>query len=340
MLQSSQIRVGIVGCGLAAQFFHAPAYRLLTDVATVVAIADPNADSRALVKNILPAVPAEYRSYEEMAQREEIDMFDIMLPHHLYEAAVKHLAPYGTAIMLEKPFARTLEEAGAILDAAQGNFYSVVHNYLYGRRYQEALLAIRRGTIGTPLLVRLESLNTGMETIDPSLQTPWRNQSALAGGSTFQDHGYHLVYLARALMGSEVSEVSATMGAYGGHGDTLDTAIVTLRHKNGGMSVLMDGRLRGRTIAVEEVFGTEGMLTIPYDPEPLLHFKNLLASSPRAIALRQSPYARSMAVCLRDFIDAFLMGMCAPTPPADALRNLHIALAAQQSHEEGRIIRV
>ena len=109
-----------------------------------------------------------------------------------------------------------------------------------GRRYQAALEAIRSGSIGKPALVRLESLNTGMETIDPSLQIPWRNDSVLAGGGTFHDHGYHLVYLARMLMGSEVASVSATMGSYGGHGDTLDTAVVTLRHKSGGMSILMD----------------------------------------------------------------------------------------------------
>lgn len=337
MLHPRQVRVGMVGCGLAAQFFHAPAYRLLGDVATVVAIADPNAVNRALVKDILPATVAEYDSYQDMSQHESVDMFDVMLPHHLYVDAVKHLAPYHTAIMLEKPFARSLQEAEAILAAAKGNVFSVMHNYLYGRRYQQALHTIRSGAIGKPVLVRLENLNTGMETIDPSLQTPWRDNSALAGGGTFHDHGYHLVYLARALMGSEVAAVSATMGSYGGHGDTLDTAIVILRHKNGGTSVLMDGKLRGDTVAVEEVFGTEGVLIIPYDPEPLKGFKWHLASASRTMALRRSPYARSTAACLRDFIEA-RAGAPAPTSPADALQNLRVTLAAQQSHEQGKVI--
>ena len=327
------LRVGIVGCGLAAQFFHAPAYRLLGDIAKVVAIADPDTTNREMVRNILPTLVEAYASYEEMAECEPLDVLDIMLPHHLYAAAVKYLAPYRTAIMLEKPFARSLQEAQKILSVAQTNFLSVMHNYRYGRRYQAALEAIRSGSIGKPALVRLESLNTGMETIDPSLQIPWRNDSVLAGGGTFHDHGYHLVYLARMLMGSEVASVSATMGSYGGHGDTLDTAVVTLRHKSGGMSILMDGRLRGDTVAVEEVFGTKWMLTIPYDPLPLQHFKTLLASVPRATALQQSPYARSTAAGLRDFFEAFRAGAPAPTTLADALQNLRIVLAAERSNE-------
>jgi len=213
-------------------------------------------------------------------------------------------------------------------------------NYLYGRRYKQALEAIRVGDVGQPFLIRLENLRTGMTSLDPSLSTDWRTNSRQSGPGTFHNHGYHLVYLARALMGSEVESVSATMGNYFEKGDTLDTAIVTLRHANGGLSVLVDGRLQKQnTQEVEEVLGTKGTLRLSFDPHSLDKFRSALSKMPRVEALKQSPFARSTADCISDFIGTIRDGRRPPVSGEEAYRTLQITLAAYESHEKGMFVR-
>lgn len=337
----SKFKVGLIGCGSAAQFFHAPAYRLLQEKIEVVAVADPNYENRGLVEKILPNSVKAYDSFEAMLGAEVVDMVDIMLPHYLYADIIPKVVSYCRNILVEKPFARTIQDADKILAATRQSNFSVVHNYLYGRRYQNALKTIASGEIGSPFLVRLENLNTGMNSIDPSLKTRWRTDSMMSGGGTFHNHGYHLVYLARALMGTDVIAVSAAMGNYYEKGDTLDTAIVILFHENGGMSVLMDGRLNNQqTEEIEEILGTKGTLRIDFNPEPMERFKKNLRDLPRHEALQNSPYAHSTAACIADFVNAVRYGRKPPVTPEEAYRNLVITLAAYESHDRGRKIEI
>ena len=169
-------RVGLIGCGIAAQFFHAPAYRRLAGTARVIAIADPNSANRQLVQEILGYGVQQYASPEDMLRHEDLDLVDVMLPHHLYVDVVPRIVERCRSMLLEKPFARTLDEAKIILEATSSVPFSVVHNYLYGRRYKQALEAIRVGDIGQPFLLRLENLQTGMTSIDPDLSTDWRTK--------------------------------------------------------------------------------------------------------------------------------------------------------------------
>lgn len=336
-----KFKVGIIGCGKAAQFFHAPAYRLIQEQAEVIAIADPNSENRELVKKILPNSVRVFDSFEEMLRTVDIDMVDVMLPHGLYVHVIPRVARYCRNILVEKPFAKTKQDAEIILAATQESNFSVVHNYLYGRRYKKAIEAIASGKIGTPFLVRLENLNTGMSSIDPSLTTQWRGDSSMSGRGTFHDHGYHLVYLARALMGAGVIAVSAAMGNYYEEADTLDTAIVTMFHENGGMSILLDGRLNNQqTEEIGEVLGTGGTLKINFNVESMQRFKESLHNLSRHEALINSPYAYSTATCIRDFIDAIQNGRKLPITPEEAYKNLVITLAAYESHDRGRRIEI
>ncbi|MBI2063968.1 MAG: Gfo/Idh/MocA family oxidoreductase [Candidatus Yanofskybacteria bacterium] len=336
-----KFRVGIIGCGIAAQFFHAPAYRLLQDLIEVIAIADPNPENRNLVQAILPNLVKQYTSLETMFETEQVDMADIMLPHNLYADVIPRVAHYCRNILVEKPFARTLQDAQKILASTSGLNFSVVHNYIYGRRYKNALEVIASGKIGTPFMVRLENLNTGMASINPSLTTPWRNQSEGAGRGTFHDHGFHLVYLARALMGSEVIAVSASMGNYYKEGDALDTAVVTLFHENGGMSILLDGKLNNQEPEeVEEVLGTKGTLKINPVTDTMEKFKIDLQNLPRNEVLKNSPYASSTAACIMDFVNSVLTSKKLPVTADEAYRNLYITLAAYESYDQKRVVEI
>ncbi len=121
-------RIGLIGCGIAAQFFHAPAYRRLAGTVRVIAIADPNSANRQLVQGILAHGVQQYASAEDMLLHEDLDLVDIMLPHHLYVEVVPRIVAKCRSMLLEKPLARTLDEAKTILEATRNVPFSVVHN--------------------------------------------------------------------------------------------------------------------------------------------------------------------------------------------------------------------
>jgi UDP-N-acetylglucosamine 3-dehydrogenase len=334
------MKVGLIGCGLAAQFFHAPAYRLLTPEIEVVAVADPNRENRELVKKILPGRVTGYNSFRDMYRNEIFDLVDVMVPHNLYADIIPEIANKIKNILVEKPFATTLEEATKILDSTKDNNFSVVHNYLYGYRYKKTLEQIAKGEIGNPFFVRLENLNTGMHTADSSLEEGWRANSSLSGPGCFHDHGYHLVYLARALMGSEIVSVNATMKNYSGKGDNQDTGVVILNHENKGTSVLIDGRLRNNptTTVIEEILGDKGTITLPSVKHLKDYFEKGFKEKSRYEVLQRSPFAKSVSNAIKDFVDSIKSGSSPPITPQKAYNTLAVVLAAYESHNQGQII--
>lgn len=338
-LETKAIKVGLIGCGTAAHFFHAPAYYSLKGI-EVVAIADPDEKNRNLTVDILGNNPNQYEDAIEMLRKERLDFVDVMLPHHLYVSMIPKIAIYTDNILIEKPFATSLDEAQQILESTQGKRVSVVHNYLYGFKYQQALEKIHgaNSITGPPFCVRLENLRSGMQTLDPSLDLNWRGNMKSGYGS-FHDHGYHTVYLARALMGSEIKSVTAIMANYSKKGQNYDFGSINLEHENGGTSIILDGRLLNSTsIIVEEIIGSKGTVIIPESKHLKPHFDNLFSNYPRYEALRKSPFGISTSAAIKDFAKSIQDNTEAPISFESARRTLAVTLAALESVKESRKI--
>ena len=66
-----------------------------------------------------------FQNYQDVLQREDIQIVDICLPHHLHREVAVAALEAGKHVLLEKPIADTLEAADAILESAaeaQGKF--------------------------------------------------------------------------------------------------------------------------------------------------------------------------------------------------------------------------
>ncbi len=139
------LKAGIIGCGEIAGGYdrtvppqwsatHAGAY-YICPATTLVAAADPD-------KNILKAfqkkwgVQRVYEAYENMLTTESLDLVSICLPTHYHFAATKSaLLNNVRAVFLEKPIARTLNEAQALMTEFEDRTISV--NYF--RRWNTSL---------------------------------------------------------------------------------------------------------------------------------------------------------------------------------------------------------
>jgi predicted dehydrogenase len=254
------LRVGIIGCGRIVEEAHAPSLVSLGDLATVIALADPSAERRKAVAQILGSAPAEFADWQEMFAAVPLDVVVVAVPHHLHRAAIIDAANAGVDVVSEKPLANTPAEIDDIEAAVAGAGIrlSVMHNWLWNPNARAAVDLVRRDAIGTPFLVRSESIwGVPWASSDPAGN--WRLVRSQGGGGIVIDAVYHPIYVSEAEMQSPVASVFAALADHGG--SVEDTAVVMLTHRNGGTTVIeRSWAVRGGGAGVHEIHGSEGSL--------------------------------------------------------------------------------
>ena len=130
--RTGPVGVGIVGTGRISDL-HAIEY-LANPLARIVALCDVNttrAAARAAAWG-LDDVAVE-GDIDALLARPEVDLVEILLPHHLHlEAALKAVGA-GKIVSLQKPMCISLEEADRLVDAADASDrpFKVFENFLF-----------------------------------------------------------------------------------------------------------------------------------------------------------------------------------------------------------------
>src|SRR5690348_10082630 len=109
-------RIGLIGAGGITRA-HIPGYRACSDRALVTAIADANVDAARRAQGELGGGEI-YADWRALLARADVDAVDICLPHDLHEPVAVAAAQCGKHILVEKPIARTVAEADAMIAAA------------------------------------------------------------------------------------------------------------------------------------------------------------------------------------------------------------------------------
>ena len=204
------IRVAIVGCGRISDL-HALGYRGRED-ARIVAACDPRR-KRAQEKAKTWGVERVFARYQEVLDDTDIDMVELLVPHHLHAEMTIAACEAGKHVSVQKPMALTVSEADQMISAAEkaGVVLRIYENFVFYPPFVEAKRLIERGEIGEPQMIRLH-FNTGTRDTGWKVSLTawlWRfDEKRSGGGPLVFDHGYHLFSLAYHLMG-EVKQVCA-----------------------------------------------------------------------------------------------------------------------------------
>ena len=196
-----RVRVGLIGAGGISRA-HIPGFLAYREHATVTAIADTRLDAAREARHTLGGGDL-YIDWRELLDRADVDAVDICLPHDLHEQVAVAAAERGKHILVEKPIARTLAEADAMLTAAEraGVTLMVCHD----RRYHPAFARIKElldaGVIGRPLCLRLDHNQNIQLTPDH-----WIFQKERLGGGAIMSCLTHQFDLMR-WYGGEVAQV-------------------------------------------------------------------------------------------------------------------------------------
>ena len=177
-----------------------------------------------------------YQDMDEMMKSESIDVVVVLTPSGLHAEHVINLSKYGKHIMVEKPMALTIKDTENMIYACDLNNIK--------------LFIIKQNRFNVPVVKLREALDAGrfgkltMGTVrvrwarhqEYYYQDPWRGTWAMDGGVLTNQASHHVDML-EWMMG-DVESVFAKMTTALADVETEDTAIVTLKFKNGALGII------------------------------------------------------------------------------------------------------
>lgn len=181
-----KLRVGIIGTGRISDL-HAIEY-LANPRTEIVAVAD------AVVENARRRGQAWgvrndhiFSSYHDLLALPDVDLVEILLPHHLHCQATIDAAAAGKHISVQKPMALSTAQAGDMIAAAKaaGVFFKVFENFIFYPPVQRAKALVDAGEIGDLLSIRIKSnaaTSPNAWVVPPAAQA-WRYDPTQNGGA-------------------------------------------------------------------------------------------------------------------------------------------------------------
>src|ERR671921_1733209 len=220
------MRVGLVGAGFMGGV-HLNAYAAIPEV-EVVGVADARAEAAVAGAKMVGARP--YASFEELVAAEDVELVDVCLPTAFHRELALLAAGEGKHVILEKPIARTMEDAREILEAFSGDGprLFVGHVVRFFPEYVGIKEKIDAGDLGTIGVVRTSRRSPFLRGWN-DWYANWR-----ASGGVLLDLVIHDFDFLRWALG-EVERVYAR-GMLGREYNRLDYAFVTLRFESGAIA--------------------------------------------------------------------------------------------------------
>ena len=353
-MSASPIRVGIVGTGRISDL-HAIEY-LQNPRGQITALCDRNTELAAgrAADWRLEGVAIE-ADYEALLARPDVDLVEILLPHHLHFSAALKAIEVGKIVSLQKPMCMNREEADQLVAAAEASDrpFKIFENFVFYPPVLKVKALIEEGAIGEPLSIRIKSNPGKSETAweVPSEADAWRQESHLSGGGPLVfDDGHHKFALAWHFMGNP-DMVHAFIGeAQRPDGNWFDAqSIISFTfpgNRIGNLEIVYSPELEiaSRHYAQDdrvEITGTQGVLWINCghgrlgDPAPLALYRDGRMTEYREL---KTGWEHSFILSTRHFLDVLTEGGQPCLTAREGRDVLRFALAAEHSARSGRSV--
>ena len=218
------VGVGIIGAGGIAAA-HAKAYQMLGAKAHLVGVVDIDEDrARAFARRY--EIPIWSSEDDDLLKRDDIQVVSLCLPHHLHAPVAIAALQAGKHVLVEKPMAISLEEADAMIRAAQKakRRLSVVFQLRFESDVQRARLILNRGLIGKPFYAEASCLWWRRPMY---YENTWRGKWATEGGGAVINQAIHHLDLLIYLLGMP-QRVYAEIDTVAHHIEVEDWCLATL----------------------------------------------------------------------------------------------------------------
>lgn len=261
MTRKDKTRFCLIGCG-GIGVWHTKAVMDISE-AELVAVADINEDRmKKLVRRF--KIPASFTDYKEMFDQVEPDVALIATPVFMHAPMAIEAANRGINVLCEKPVARNLVEAKAMVAAAQksGTHLSHVNNWRHAEVVQRIVDLIESDAVGPIHSCYMSYASPGSEYLSPNMGE-WLYDKEKAGGGVLLDSGYHSIDVINYLFG-EIKTVSAEVATLLKEGDVDDIALVVFQNEKGLLGMLKLSWLEHTPMdqagACVKLYGTRGLI--------------------------------------------------------------------------------
>ncbi|MBX6772002.1 MAG: Gfo/Idh/MocA family oxidoreductase [Chloroflexi bacterium] len=352
MASSSTVRLAIIGTG-GMGAAHLRAYQA-SEKARVIAACDVDPESLARVAEQFN-IPATYRDYRELLEREDLDAVDIVTPNNSHAEVSLAAIRRGLHVLCEKPLAMNRHEAREMVSAARRAGVIAAVNFTYrnvpAARYIREI--IQSGEIGEPLHLIITYSQGWL--VDPASPRVWRLTKEMSGTGVLGDLGSHLIDLARWWIG----DISAVLGhlktfvterPLPGTGrlapvDVDDAASFLAEFTNGATGVFFCTRYafaRANTQRAE-IYGTRGGLVYDNERPNEIQFAigSFMASARQYCTLPvPASIQASKTTTMQQFVDDIVRGTCTTATFEDGLASQEVIDAVVESAQTGGWVRL
>ncbi|MBI2325514.1 MAG: Gfo/Idh/MocA family oxidoreductase [Chloroflexi bacterium] len=300
------LRVAVVGAGywgpnLVRNFNEAPG-------ADVIAVADLSRERLQPIRKRYPSIRITTDHREIMSDR-AIDAVAIATPIKTHRALCEEAFAAGKHVLVEKPLAGTVEDAEAIVRAAEraGRTLMVGHTFVYNPAVTTVRRAIERGDLGKIQYIDSQRVNLGLHQFD--FNVLW-------------DLGPHDVSITLYWLDEEPTWVQVTGGCFV-QSDIEDVVWMTMGFPSGAiahahLSWLAPGKIRTMTVigskqmaVYDDVTAVEKVKIFDHGVERLEPDELRRAYRAGDIHSPRVPVTEALQVEARHFIDSIRSG----TPP-------------------------
>ncbi len=323
---SDVIRAGIVGAGFIAEA-HARGYAAQPDV-RLTAIA-----SRRLERAEGLARRYDAQAFTDFnALLEVVDVVSVCTPTPTHAEFAIAAMRAGKHVLCEKPIARTLAQAEAMLQAtrASGTKLMVAQVGRYEADQRKAKDVLERGDLGQ-LRMAFQSITSPLP--DWSSEG-WLTDLTQSGGPVL-DLAVHSFDYLLWLFGERAIRVHAV--AHGA--DARQYAQVTLRFEGGGMGLVEVSWAHPHAeglMARTELVGTHGRLSWDYDGIASMHIVQEDAGKNKLLMIGEDSFLTQAA----DFVRCVFDDLPPPISGEEGLAALRVSLAALESLETGQAVKL
>ncbi len=256
------VKLGIIGCGIAAKKIHWPALKELKDQFEITLICNHTEEKAKAFSQLTGNVPY-VLDYRELLQSHDVEAVDIILPIDLNYQVTKEALQAGKHVMVEKPLAANLSEAKEMLSFERQftQVKMVAENFRYHPIFYKAKSYMDEGKIGEPYGVVWDVFHFIDEVKNEYAQTKWRIDHKYPGGF-ITDGGIHNIAALRVLFGDIISGSAFTKSVNPkiGEVDTFSFQFLTPGNIHGVLNIFLS--VNGFSQNQLYVFGKEGTILI------------------------------------------------------------------------------
>jgi myo-inositol 2-dehydrogenase / D-chiro-inositol 1-dehydrogenase len=251
-------KIALLGAGFIADI-HMESYERFVPDAEVVAVYSRSPKRlEAFTKKY--HIPKSFTDLESAIRESDGDVVDICIPNCLHHRAVLAAAKAEKHVIIEKPFAMTLEEADEMIAACKETGVKLMYaeELCFAPKYERVRKLVSENAIGPVYMLKQSEKHSGPH-------SDWFYDVNQSGGGVLMDMGCHGLAWFRWMLGGnpKVVSVYATMNTFLHKGRTRgeDNSVTIVEFENGVLGVCENSWARhGGMDDRVEVYGTGGVI--------------------------------------------------------------------------------